>query len=153
MIPYAMMPHCRYYRVVRAAVMAVLLVSNPASSANKVEPMTNPLKFEAGTCQSCHPQHYAEWQQSYHAKSVVAIQPDFKKYIITQEQIKGRPLNRNELMGCMGCHGPAMRFASNEDFTRLARLVKTDQKEALARLSVDCLACHTLFGSGRPEVR
>ena len=116
-------------------------------------PLASPLRPTASDCKTCHPRNFQEWEQSYHAKSVVAIHAGLKKYITTQEQAKGRPLNRNEVMGCLGCHAPAMRFASDDDFARLVQLVKTDQREALAGLSVDCLACHVLFASGHPETK
>jgi cytochrome c553 len=77
----------------------------------------------------------------------------FNRYITTQEQAKGRPLNREELMGCIGCHAPGMRFASDDEFARLASLVKANQRDALVGLSVDCVACHALHGSGHPETR
>jgi hypothetical protein len=135
------------------AMTCLLAACGAISAQEKAEPMASPLQLTASDCKSCHPRHYADWEQSYHAQSVVAMHASFKKYITTQEQAKGRPLNRNELMGCIGCHAPAMRFAADEDFNRLAQLVKTDQKEALAGLNVDCLACHALFGSGHPEVK
>jgi hypothetical protein len=114
--------------------------------------MQSPLT-PANQCQSCHPRHFSDWEQSYHSKSVVAMFAGFKKYITTQEAARGRALNRDELMGCLGCHAPAMRFAADADVTRLVELVKTDQRDALAGLSVDCIACHGLVGSGHPDVR
>ena len=139
---------------IRFLVVALFLAGFVSLGAQeKAAPMSNPLGITANDCKSCHPSHYQEWEQSFHAKSVVAIHAGFKKYITTQEQAKGRPLNRNELMGCLGCHAPAMRFARDDDFTRVAELVKTDQKEALAGLSVDCVACHALYGSGHPETK
>lgn len=124
-----------------------------APAQEKAEPLTSPLQLTAGDCKTCHPRNYEEWDKSYHSKSVVAMHAGFKKYITTQEQARGRALNRHELMACIGCHAPGMRFASDEDFARLAQLVKTDQKEALAGLSVDCLACHALHASGHPEAK
>jgi nitrate/TMAO reductase-like tetraheme cytochrome c subunit len=142
------------HRTILLAGMALLLLAfGVVSAQEKVEPMTSPLQLTANDCKSCHPRNYEEWDKSYHSKSVVAMHAGFKKYITTQEQARGRGLNRNELMACMGCHAPAMRFASDEEFARLAHLVKTDQKDALAGLSVDCLACHALYASGHPEVK
>ncbi len=142
-------------RAVFAVVMvpAMLAVLGVVSAQEKVEPMASPLKLTASDCQSCHPKQHQSWEQSYHSKSVVAMHAGFKKYITTQEQAKGRPLHRGELMACLGCHAPAMRFASDEEFAQVAHLVKTDQKDALAGLNVDCLACHALYGSGHPEVK
>ena len=128
-----------------------LLTAGPAPAQEKPAPLTSPLKTPASGCKLCHPQHYQEWEQSFHSKTVVAMHAGFKKYITTQEQAKGRPLNRNELLGCLGCHAPAMQFADDSDFARLVTLVKTDQREALAGLSVDCVACHALYGSGQPD--
>ncbi|MBI2821598.1 MAG: hypothetical protein HYX74_05185 [Acidobacteria bacterium] len=142
----------RTYRTVAAGAVALsLLLPGAVTAQQKAEPMASPLKLTAADCKSCHLKNHQEWEQSYHAKSVVSMQAGFKKYITTQEQAKGRPLNRHELMACIGCHAPAMRFASDGDFARLAQLVKTDQTAALAGLNVDCIACHALMGSGHPD--
>ncbi|MCI0414494.1 cytochrome c family protein [bacterium] len=138
----------RWSIFISASAIALLLVFDIVSAQEEGAPMVSPLKSTADTCKSCHLRNYQEWEQSYHAKSVVAALTFLKKYIITQEQVKGRELNRNELMACIGCHAPVMRFAADEDFKRLAHLIKSDQKEALARLNVDCVACHALFGGG-----
>lgn len=133
--------------------LALLVVFDRVSAQEKEAPLASPLKSTAETCKNCHLRNYQEWEQSYHAKSVVAALAFLKKYIATQEEVKGRALNRNELMACIGCHAPVMRFSTDEDFNRLAHLIKTDQKEALAGLSVDCVACHVLHGSGHPETK
>ncbi|MBI2817693.1 MAG: hypothetical protein HYX72_12210 [Acidobacteria bacterium] len=141
-------------RAMRLMMLVVvgLLAVNTASAQEKPATMPSPLGA-VSSCKACHPQHYQDWEQSYHSKTVVAMHAGFKKYITTQEEAKGRPLNRNELMACLGCHAPAMRFASDADFSRVAQLVKTDQREALAGLSVDCIACHSLYASGHPETK
>lgn len=141
-------------RVVRQAMLlATLLIGSSAGAQQSATPMTSPLGVTANDCRACHLRTYQEWEQSYHAKSLVASHAGFKRYITTQEQAKGRPLNRDELMGCLGCHVPAMRFASDAEMTRLVELVKTDQRDAIAGLNVDCVACHALSGSGHPEVK
>ena len=141
-------------RVVRLwMLMLGLLVGSTVSAQQSTTPMTSPLGVTAEDCRTCHLRAYEEWEQSYHAKSLVASHGGLKKYITTEEQVKGRALNRDELMGCLGCHVPAMRFASDAEMNRLVELVKTDQLDALAGLSVDCATCHALHGSGQPEVR
>ncbi|MBI4456632.1 MAG: hypothetical protein HY644_12130 [Acidobacteria bacterium] len=142
----------RYDRVTCLVTLAWLSFSGVLAQ-EKTATIANPLGVTANDCKACHSSHYQEWERSYHAKTMVAMHAGFKRYITTQEQAKGRALNRNELMGCVGCHAPAMRFSSDEDFARLAQLVKTDQREALAGLSVDCVACHALSASGHPEVK
>lgn len=134
--------------------LGVLAFSAGVTAAQeKAEPLKSPLSLTAQECKACHSAHYQEWEQSYHAKSMVSIQAGLKRFITTEEQVKGRSLNKNELMACVGCHAPAMRFAGEDEFTRLATLVKTDQKEALAELNVDCVACHALVVNGHSDVR
>lgn len=141
-------------RVIRLAILlAGVSVASGTSAQPTVAPMSSPLGVTADDCRACHLRTYEEWEQSYHAKSMVASHGGFKKYIIDEEQRKGRPLNRDELLACLGCHAPAMRFASDADFTRLAELVKTDQRDAIAALNVDCVSCHALYASGHPEVK
>ena len=140
-------------RGVRLAMLLVsLLVGSRVWAQQSAAPMSSPLGVTANDCRTCHLRTYQEWEQSYHAKSMVASHGGFKKYITDEERAKGRPLNRDELMGCLGCHAPTMRFASDADFTRLVQLVKTDQRDAIAGLSVDCVSCHALYGGGHPEV-
>ncbi|MBI4444543.1 MAG: hypothetical protein HY645_01435 [Acidobacteria bacterium] len=131
--------------------LLILTVFLSSRGLAQESPLMSPLSPSVKTCQTCHPAHYEQWQQSYHSKSMVSIQAGFKKFITTQEQKKGRALNRNELMACVGCHAPAMRFAADEAFARLAHLVKTDQKQALENLSVDCISCHSLVVNGHSD--
>jgi len=133
--------------------LAALLVGSSAWAQQAAAPMTSPLGITANDCRACHSRHYQEWQQSFHSRSLVASHGGFKKYITDEERLKGRALTRDELMGCLGCHAPVMRFASDAEITRLVELVKTDQRDAIAGLSVDCITCHSLVASGSPEVR
>jgi hypothetical protein len=110
--------------------------------------MAGPLTA-ATECKTCHADIYDQWGQSYHAKTITAMMAGFSKYIKVVQEQKGK-VETSDLMGCLGCHAPGMRFASDDDLQWMATLVLDGQRDALSDISVDCVACHSLVGSGEP---
>lgn len=113
--------------------------------------MASPL-VAASVCKNCHSDIYDEWAQSYHAKTLTIITAGVAGYINYVKGKKGS-VSPADLMGCLGCHAPAMRFASDSDLQRFTTLVLEDKRDALSNLGVDCVACHTLMASGKPWER
>ncbi|MBI2876411.1 MAG: hypothetical protein HYY20_05980, partial [Candidatus Tectomicrobia bacterium] len=102
-------------------------------------------------CAKCHKRNFEEWKTSYHAQSVITMLGGFKKYIEETEKARGRFPNKEELMGCLGCHAPTLRFASEELVQKVGRLVVEGKKEELKDFNVECSYCHTAQVTGKPE--
>lgn len=120
----------------------------PPPTPTPAPKMTSPLTA-ASECKSCHADIHDQWSQSYHAKTVTAMMGSFSKYIKYVREQKGEVAS-SDLMGCLGCHAPGMRFADDDQLQWLATLVVEGQSSALSDIGVDCVACHVLAGSGEP---
>jgi hypothetical protein len=118
----------------------------PASPTTATGAINMPLA-SSRTCANCHREIYDEWQQSYHSKTITAMMAGFKKYIGYVREKKGK-VAVPDLMGCLGCHAPAMRFAKEEEIMALAKAVEDGKTDAVANVNVDCVTCHTLAASG-----
>lgn len=120
----------------------------PQPSKTPAPKMAMPLS-SAKECGACHASIYEDWQKSYHSQTITAMMAAFAKYIGYVKTTKGS-VGTDDLMGCLGCHAPAMRFATDAELQNFATLVVDGQKDAVSNISVDCVACHTLVGSGKP---
>lgn len=125
--------------------------SQEAAVTVKTEAELEGMFAKAETCAVCHSRAYEEWKTSYHSQAMVTIIAPFTKYIQEVEKEKGRFPNKEELMACMECHAPALRFASEELVQKVARLVVDNKKEELQKFSVDCAYCHTAAVTGKAE--
>ncbi|MBI4330829.1 MAG: hypothetical protein HY673_06085 [Chloroflexi bacterium] len=102
-------------------------------------------------CAECHKRAFEEWKGSYHAQSLITMLGGFKKYIEETEKARGRFPTKEELMGCLECHAPRLRFASEELVQQVGRLVVEGKKEELKAFNVECSYCHTAQVTGKPE--
>lgn len=106
---------------------AVLLLTEVAQAAPSLLPANRPsgeLTFQQSqpTCQSCHPQEYADWQNTVHAKA--ALDPIFKEQF-----------NKSHNQGdCLKCHTTGFDKESGK-FTWEG---------------VTCEACHGPYKQGHP---
>ncbi len=110
--------------------------------------------FNPQTCRGCHESVHDEWQKSFHAQSIVHSLGGLRNFIVFglgQEWKK--PVTRENLMRCMGCHAPMLREASEPLIRQVAELIvaavdekdtakKSAAKDELAKLSVNCVICH-----------
>jgi hypothetical protein len=80
---------------------------------------------------------------------MTAMMAGFSKYIKFTRSQKGEAAPA-DLMACLGCHAPGMRFAADQELQWLETLVVDGQSAAVSDIGVDCVACHALVGSGEP---
>ncbi len=93
----------------------------------------------AETCQSCHPQHYAEWSGSMHAYAV--IDPSWQAI-----RAVGQGQYINALDGaCSPCHSPIGLRSGDIEWGPL----DMDALEPITREGIGCDACHTITGLSR----
>ncbi|KAF0216933.1 MAG: hypothetical protein FD174_3488 [Geobacteraceae bacterium] len=110
-------------------------------------------------CKSCHARVHEEWSSSYHARSVVNSLGILREFIeVGLKKDWKKPVNREELMRCMGCHAPQLKDASESLIGEVARLAVAaagekeggEARKSLERLSVNCVVCHnTMAGVER----
>ncbi|MBI2371153.1 MAG: hypothetical protein HYV08_13135 [Deltaproteobacteria bacterium] len=116
-------------------------------STRPVESRTALLRLfpRAEECRSCHLQHYQEWSQSMHARSLTTpgVRGNLQNYLPEVRQKKGR-VNRSDLMACFRCHAPALQWASDQVVAEVAEAVAQGRGEALAGLEVTCSICHSM---------
>lgn len=93
-------------------------------------------------CSSCHPQHYREWQRSFHARSLTSddFVRTFSQYLESiGEQAREDPLSS---MACLSCHAPLLKHARPEIVRQVGDSVLARETEKLAGFEVGCIACH-----------
>ena len=102
-------------------------------------------------CSGCHQQHYEEWSNSYHAKSVrnAGFQALFLKYLeyLQKEETKqllGREAGPEELRQCLFCHAPMVQFASDNLIQQVADAVAQGKWEEIQDIQISCVVCHTI---------
>ncbi len=95
----------------------------------------------SSACQECHPQHYAEWQQSMHA---YAMQDPVFFSGWTSEQLN-RPETGERF--CLQCHNPVafMTGVSLEGFGNATEFMSSDQPEVV-KDGIGCDICHSVTG-------
>jgi hypothetical protein len=112
--------------------------------------------YDDRKCRECHAQIYAEWKATPHADSVNLSLGGLRNFaVLGVDEWWGRKLTKAEIMKCMDCHAPVVKFATPELAVKIANMIVTaketkDKKEKaaltaeLGRLNVGCVACHNL---------
>ena len=86
--------------------------------------------LDPATCGACHPEQYAEWQTSFHAR---AFSPGFAGQLV--EGPLATPL---QVRGCQTCHTP---LAEQQPFDAAGRPERTFDPELRAG-GIVCASCH-----------
>lgn len=124
--------------------------------ANTIDELVDML--DEKKCGECHSEIHKEWQQSWHAQSVVspgAIKGIHNFFAIGLPKEWKKPITKAEVMKCYDCHAPVIQYASEKLAVEIAEMVITAHKEKdkpagekakkeLSKLSVGCVSCHNL---------
>lgn len=125
-----------------------------AKEANSIDELV--AMFDSSKCAQCHEEIYKQWQDSWHSKAIVSSLKGMRNFIsIGLAQEWNTKLTKIEVLKCLDCHAPAVNFATEELAVQIGNLVVTafdkkdtaegkKAKEQLARLTVDCYACHNI---------
>ncbi|OCC15667.1 cytochrome c family protein [Dissulfuribacter thermophilus] len=115
--------------------------------------------FSSKKCMECHEDIFEEWQESYHARSMVSsIKGISNFFTVGVPKEWEKKLDRVEIMKCLDCHLPQIKFATERLTKEIANLmiqakrakeIKDDSrlKEAVNRLSklnITCYGCHNI---------
>jgi len=104
----------------------------------------------AKECASCHQDHFAAWQRSYHALSIKTggFKGGFKGHLGHVERQQGK-VGRDDYMACFYCHAPALRFAADAMVKEVADGVLKGALEPFEDLGVTCSVCHRIGPDGQ----
>jgi hypothetical protein len=118
-------------------------------------------KFDSSSCENCHSKVHQEWAKSFHGRSIVQSLGSLRTYIDALEKERKAPTDKTQMLKCLDCHAPMVNEAPENVVQEIVGLVKTavdDASEAkkkaarekLSKLSVNCLGCHSIKGTGNP---
>lgn len=122
--------------------------------------------YDASSCQECHQEIYAEWEQSLHAKPMLGpigrTLATFQGYVNSRdaELKKSREValgTKEFLQPCLECHLPQMMDASQGVADEIAKAIVDGNEEVLSKLRITCIVCHNRnailrkFRDGKPQ--
>lgn len=123
-------------------------------------------RYDATSCKECHPEIYAQWEQSLHAKPLLGpigrTLATFQGYVNSRdtELKKSRevaPTTRAFLKPCVECHLPQMMDASEAVADEITKAIVDGDEEVLKTLQITCVVCHNRnaiirkFRDGNPQ--
>lgn len=112
--------------------------------------------YSSESCKTCHAQIYEQWSKSMHANPINSSLGGMRNYFeIGVKKEWNRKITKNEVMKCLDCHAPVTNYASEKLAVEIAGMIvkandtkdekeKAALKKELAKLTVDCIACHNL---------
>lgn len=100
--------------------------------------------FSARGCQGCHPNQYAQWKVSLHAKAHTEAVYDFYFMTASRDDKKLEPF-------CGRCHTPIGTLTGQIPFKHALRKKGDTRVDAVASEGVQCDFCHTITGHTRVE--
>lgn len=153
---------------------AVLLLTEAAQAAPALLPFNTPpgvLAFQQSepTCQSCHPQEYADWQNTVHAKATLdpVFKEQFDKSHNQGDCLKCHTTGFDKDSGkfvwegvtCEACHGPykqghpaaeTMQLPIESETCRVCHQAAFQEweKSAHAQKKIECFDCHRAHTQG-----
>ena len=149
-------------------VIAVLALAVPGLATAKDAQTLDELvqMYDASSCKECHPEIYADWEQSLHAKPMLGpigrTLATFQGYVNSRdtELKKSRevaPTTKGFLKPCVECHLPQMMDASEAVADEIAEAIVDGDEAVLKKLQITCLVCHNRnailrkFRDGNPQ--
>lgn len=144
-------------RMVQILILLCLLPVSSWSAGDPVESIDELVeRFDDSACRQCHGEIYAQWQESWHSRSLVAAVGITKTFLETGLKKQWQTaFSKAHLMKCLHCHAPTVQFASEELARHIAELILAAAREPdseagqkarsdLSRFGVGCWSCHNL---------
>jgi hypothetical protein len=150
--------------VVAALVLGIIPSVSPGKEAQTLDELVQ--QYDASSCKECHPEIFAQWEQSLHAKPMLGpigrTLATFQGYVNSRdtELKKSRevaPGTREFLKPCIECHLPQMMDASEGVANEIAKAIVDGDEEVLGKLQITCIVCHNRnaiirkFRDGKPQ--
>ncbi len=120
-------------------------------------------RFDSKNCQECHEEIYNEWKKSWHSKSMVSSVKGIGNFFTVGVPDEwDRKLTKAEIMKCLDCHIPQIKFATERLALEIADLMIGAKKAAspaekekylakLRKLNITCYGCHNIVAT-RPSL-
>lgn len=98
--------------------------------------------LSATQCGSCHPQHFEEWNSSFHARSLTSenFLKTFPQYLGSLG-MQGRE-DPQSSMACLSCHAPLLKHAGPEMIRQVRDFIVAKETKKLDGFEIGCVACH-----------
>lgn len=112
--------------------------------------------YDDSACRTCHTKEYDEWKGTPHADPINLSLGGLRNFLeIGVKKEWNRKVTKNEVMKCLDCHSPVIRFASEDLAVKIADMIvkandskdpaeKEAVKKELVKLNVNCVSCHNL---------
>ncbi len=112
--------------------------------------------FDESKCMECHEATHNEWQSSWHSRAVISSLKGMHNFIaIGLAKEWDTPLTKAQVMKCLDCHAPTVKYASEKLAVDIGNMIVTAHKmkgtpkgdaakKELAKLNVGCLSCHNV---------
>lgn len=122
--------------------------------ANSIDELVK--MFDDNGCIECHEDQHAQWETSNHANPINSSLKGMHNFIkIGLEKEWKTKLTKAQVMKCLDCHAPVVRYASEKLAVEIGNMIVTAHakkgtpesdaaKKQLARLTVGCTACHNI---------
>lgn len=135
--------------------LILIFVAMPLAASAEYKSINELAKaYSDETCKQCHSKIYDEWKSSYHSQSILHSIGGLRNFIVNGLGKEwNKPVNREHMMRCMGCHAPLLKDASEPLIKQISDLIvaavdekdeakKEAAKKELAKLNVNCITCH-----------
>lgn len=121
---------------------------------NTIDALVN--AYNDNKCRECHSEIYDEWKATPHSDPVNLSLGGMRNYLaLGVKKWWGREITKDDLMKCLDCHAPVMKYATKELALKVADMIVTAKetkdtgkkhalKKELAKLNVGCVSCHNL---------
>ena len=125
-----------------------------AKEANSIDELVK--MYDDSACWECHTEKHEQWKGSFHSDPINTSLGGIRNFIkVGLEKEWETELNKDQLMKCLDCHAPVVKFASEKLAKKIGEMIvtavdKKGTKEAekakreLAKLNVGCTSCHNI---------
>lgn len=148
----------KLFSVVQAFLVVLFFAVVPLSATEKQAETIDELltMFDDSKCMECHEEIHNQWMSSWHSRAVVSSLKGMHNYIaIGLAKEWDTPLTKSQILKCLDCHAPAVRYASENLAVEIGNMIVTAHKmkgtpkgdaakKELAKLNVGCLSCHNI---------
>ncbi len=146
------------FSITQILLLITFLGATPLSASQKEAKSIDELvaMFDESQCMECHEETHSEWKNSWHSKAVISSLKGMHNFIaIGLKKEWETPLTKAQIMKCLDCHAPTVKYASEELAVEIGNMIVTAHKmkgtkqgdaakKELAKLNVGCLSCHNI---------
>jgi hypothetical protein len=130
--------------IIKCVIITIILIFSTLcyASDQKVESLKQLIEIYGPTsCQECHEEIYAKWQNSHHARSISDIFMDrYLKKGPFSVKIPEEATKKN--FPCFKCYLPQLEKATDKVAAEIAAVILNNDKSTMKKLNISCMVCH-----------